>query len=99
MKFRDYFDLIASTGFIFAAMDAGIMPEITPRTMQILKANAIILGAIKIGNGNTAPKATVSSHTRNRPTNPPIIHKKALSNKNSYNMALLLAPMAFFSPI
>ena len=96
---RYYFVLIASTGFIFAAMDAGMIPEITPRMIQILNAKNTILGAICNGKGNTEPRATVSIQTKNNPTKPPMIHKKALSNKNSYNIVELFAPIAFFNPI
>ena len=42
----DYFVLIATTGSILAAMDAGIIPEIIPNPIQILNARMIILGAI-----------------------------------------------------
>jgi hypothetical protein len=96
---RYYFVLIASTGFIFAAIDAGMIPDITPKMIQILKAKTTILGAICKGKGRTEPSATVSIHTKNNPTKPPMIHKKALSNKNSYKMVELFAPMAFFKPI
>jgi hypothetical protein len=94
-----YLVLIASTGFILAAMEAGIIPEIIPKIIQILKARNTILGAMKIGKGRTAPKATVSTQANNKPTKPPMIHKKALSKRNSYKMVLLFAPIAFLSPI
>ena len=90
---------MASTGFILAAIEAGIIPETTPKTIQILKANAIIPGAITIENGSTELNAKVSTQTKNKPTKPPTIHKNALSNKNSYKMVLLFAPIAFLSPI
>jgi hypothetical protein len=90
---------MASTGFIFAAIDAGIMPDIIPKIIQMLRAKNTILGAINMGKGNTAPRAIVSSQTSNKPTKPPMMHKKALSKRNSYSMVLLLAPMAFLRPI
>ena len=90
---------MASTGFILAAMEAGIIPETTPKIIQILKARKIILGAMVIANGSTVLSARVSNQPNHNPTSPPIIHKKALSNKNSYKIEELLAPMAFFNPI
>jgi hypothetical protein len=90
---------MASTGFILAAMEAGIIPETTPKIIQILKARKIIPGAMVIANGSTVLRASVSIQTKNSPTKPPIIHKNALSNKNSYKMEELLAPIAFFNPI
>ena len=83
MKHDNYFVLIASTGFILEAIDAGIMPAITPKIIQILNAKNIILGAIKIGKGSTAPRTSVSNQTSNNPASPPMIQRKALSNKNS----------------
>jgi hypothetical protein len=64
-------------------MDAGIIPAITPKIIHMDSAKNIILGAIVMANGSTALKANAKIHTKNNPTNPPIIHKKALSNKNS----------------
>jgi hypothetical protein len=90
---------MASTGFIFAAILAGIIPEITPKTIHKLRAIKIIFGAMEIGNGSTELNAKVNNQTKNNPTNPPTIHKKALSKRNSYNMVELFAPMAFFNPI
>ena len=90
---------MASTGFILAAMEAGIIPETTPKIIQILKARKIILGAMVIAKGRNELNASVSNQTSNNPTKPPIIHKKALSNKNSYKIEELLAPIAFFNPI
>jgi len=81
LKNKFYFVLMASTGFIFAAIDAGIIPEIMPSTIQILKAKAMMPGAMTMANGITELKATVSIHTKNKPNNPPTIHKKADSNK------------------
>ena len=52
-----------------------------------------------IAKGRKELNASVSNQTSNNPTKPPIIHKKALSNKNSYKMEELLAPIAFFNPI
>jgi hypothetical protein len=80
-------------------MEAGIIPETTPRIIQILKARKIILGAMVIANGRNELSAKVSNQTKSSPTKPPIIHKNALSNKNSYKIEELLAPMAYFSPI
>jgi hypothetical protein len=74
---------MASTGFILAAMEAGIIPETMPKMIQMLKANTIIAGAMTMENGSTELNAKVSTHTKNKPTKPPTIHKKALSNKNS----------------
>ncbi len=90
---------MASTGFILAAILAGIIPEITPKTIHKLSAMKMIFGAMVIGNGRTELKAKVNNQTKNNPTKPPTIHKKALSNRNSYNMVELFAPMAFFNPI
>ena len=90
---------MASTGFILAAILAGMIPEITPNTIHKLSAIIIILGAIVIGNGRTELNPNVNNQTKNNPTNPPTIHKKALSKRNSYNMVELFAPMAFFKPI
>lgn len=86
---------MASTGFILAAILAGIIPEITPKTIHKLNAIKIIFGAMVIGNGKTELNAKVSNQTKNKPTNPPTIHKKALSNRNSYKIVELLAPIAF----
>ena len=52
-----------------------------------------------IAKGRNELNASVSNQTSNNPTKPPIIHKKALSNKNSYKIEELLAPIAFFNPI
>ena len=95
----NYLDLMASTGFIFAAILAGIIPEITPNTIHKLNAIKIIFGAMVIGNGKKELNANVNNQTKNSPTNPPTIHKKALSKRNSYKMVELFAPMAFFKPI
>jgi hypothetical protein len=95
----NYFDLMASTGFILAAILAGIIPEITPKTIHKLSAIKIIFGAMVIGNGRKELKASVNNQTKNNPTNPPTIHKKALSKRNSYKMVELFAPIAFFKPI
>ena len=65
----------------------------------MLNASMIILGAIKIGKGSTALNTNDITHTSPRPTSPPMMHKKALSIKNSVRMVLFLAPNAFFSPI
>ena len=88
---------MATTGSILAAIEAGMMPEIIPKMIQILSARLIILGAIKIGKGNTADSPSANSQTNNNPTNPPIIHKNALSIKNSVSIVLLFAPNAFFN--
>lgn len=45
---------MATTGFIFAAIEAGIMPDKIPNIIQILNARITILGAMKIGKGITA---------------------------------------------
>ena len=55
---------MASTGFIFAAILAGIMPEITPNTIHKLSAIKIILGAMVIGNGRTELKPKVNNQTK-----------------------------------
>ena len=91
-----YLVLIATTGSIFAAMEAGIIPEMIPSIIHMDKASMIILGAINIGNGSTALNTNESSQTRPRPTSPPMIHKKALSMRNSVSMVLRFAPSAFF---
>ena len=52
-----------------------------------------------IGNGRTELKTNVNNQTNNNPTNPPTIHKNALSKRNSYKIVELFAPMAFFKPI
>jgi hypothetical protein len=64
-------------------MDAGMMPAITPKIIHIDNAKTIILGAIVMANGSTALKDNAKIHTKNNPTSPPIMHKNALSNKNS----------------
>ena len=61
----------------------------------MLSASMIIFGAINIGNGITALSTSDRIHTNPNPINPPIIHKKALSIRNSVRMVLLLAPNAF----
>ena len=43
---QDYFVRIATTGSIRAAIDAGMIPEIIPKPIQILNARMMILGAI-----------------------------------------------------
>ena len=91
--------LIATTGSILAAIDAGIIPEMMPKIIQILIANIMILGAIKIGNGKMELSTSDNNPTKPNPINPPIMHKKALSIKNSVRMVLLFAPRAFFNPI
>ena len=73
---------MAATGFILAAMEAGIIPERIPRITQILNARIMMFGAITIGKGNTALNASESSQTINKPIKPPTIQRKALSNKN-----------------
>jgi hypothetical protein len=94
-----YLVLMATTGSILAAIEAGIIPEMMPRIIQILMARVTILGAIKIGNGKILVSARDNNQTRNKPTSPPMIHKNALSIKNSVRMVLRLAPSAFFKPI
>lgn len=90
---------MATTGFILAAIDAGMIPDIMPSMIQMLNASITIFGEMKIGNGKTELNTTVNIQTKNSPINPPIKHRKALSNKNSVSIVLLLAPIAFFNPI
>ena len=60
-----------------------MIPEIIPKIIHIDSAKNIILGAMVIANGSTVLNPNAKIHTKNNPTSPPIMHKKALSNKNS----------------
>jgi hypothetical protein len=55
-----YLLLIATTGFILAAMEAGMMPDKTPSTTHIVKARIIILPAITIVKGRMPLKIAAS---------------------------------------
>ena len=68
--------LIATTGFILAAMDAGIIPDSTPSMTQIVKASVIMSGEMIIGNGKTPLKASASNPTINSPIKPPMMQKE-----------------------
>lgn len=89
--------LIATTGFILAAIDAGIIPERIPRTTHIEIASNIILPEIIIGKGNTTLSIAESNHTMVKPIRPPIRQRNALSSKNSNKIVLLFAPIAFLN--
>ena len=86
---------MATTGSIFAAIEAGMIPDRMPNAIQIVRAITIILGAMKMGKGSTPLNTTANIHTKKRPINPPTIQRKALSIKNSVRMVLLFAPIAF----
>ena len=86
---------MATTGFILAAMDAGIIPESTPSITQIENASVMISVEITIGKGNTPLSARANSSTIARPMSPPTMQRNALSSRNSVSMVRLLAPMAF----
>jgi hypothetical protein len=90
---------MATTGSIFAAWDAGIMPARIPATIQIIIAIKIIKGERKKGKSIRELATLVRIKTRSKPMIPPIIQRKADSNMNSIKMTLLLAPIAFLSPI
>ncbi len=51
------------------------------------------------GKPKMAFEARVSRKTMDRPSSPPMMHRKALSSRNSVSITLRLAPMAFLSPI
>lgn len=44
----------------------------------------MILGAMVIAKGRNELSVSAKIQTNNKPMIPPIIHRKALSNKNSY---------------
>jgi hypothetical protein len=90
---------MATTGSIFAAWDAGIMPARIPATIQIIIAIKIIKGERKKGKSIKELATLVRINTRSKPIIPPIMQRKADSNKNSIKMTLLLAPIAFLRPI
>jgi hypothetical protein len=90
---------MATTGSILAAMEAGIIPDAIPKTIQILRAKKMMFGAMIIGKGRKLLNAKVNNQTIPNPINPPITHKKALSKRNSVSIVRLLAPRAFLRPI
>ena len=75
------------------------MPDKTPSITQIVSAKPTMFGEMKIGKGRTPLRTTANIQTKKSPINPPIMHRKALSIKNSVNIVLLFAPIAFFNPI
>ncbi len=76
--FNNY-DLIATTGSIFAALDAGIIPESMPTTRQII--TVVISMGTEIYTGKFARPLIMSVviHTKNNPNAPPIKHNKEAS--------------------
>ena len=99
MFFLIYLLRIATTGSIVAACEAGMMPAIIPTARHIRKVHAILPTDIKIGKFSALVSICVSKKTKSNPINPPIMQRKADSNKNSVSMILCFAPIAFFKPI
>ena len=56
--------LMATTGSIFAAIDAGIIPAITPTMIQMETARIRMFGAINTVNPKMALEARVSRNAR-----------------------------------
>src|SRR3954470_4995910 len=84
-----YFVLIATTGFILAAIDAGMIPASTPTIRQIETASVSVCMEMVMGNGITALKTLVSAKTSIRPIRPPSRQRKALSRRNSVSIVEL----------
>src|SRR6266542_3905355 len=77
----NYLLLIASTGSILAAINAGIIPDNIPSTIHKASATTIVVTEIMIGKGRILVSTRASIQTSVRPNKPPIIHRNALSSK------------------
>ena len=77
---KTYLLLIASTGFIRAALRAGAIPEIRPMATLKPKPVAMFWGVITISKTEAGMK--VKSETNNKPAIPPIKLKKTASDRN-----------------
>ena len=76
-----------------------MIPARMPTRMQITIARIIFPVEIKIGKSKAIDIILVKINTSKMPINPPMMHKKALSNKNSVSMILGFAPIAFVNPL
>src|SRR5665213_883853 len=94
-----YLDLIATTGSMRAAVNAGIIPDKIPMMIQIDMARKRMPPETKTGKLNKLVRIIVSKYTNINPIIPPKIHMVADSKRNSKRMLFLLAPIAFFNPI
>jgi len=79
-RIQNYLERIATTGFIFAAIDAGIMPDKTPSITQIVNASTITLVDITMGKGRIPLSTNASPPTMSKPMIPPMTQRNALSN-------------------
>jgi len=77
---------MASTGFIFAALNAGINPEIKPITIEIVMPSTMLFW-LSVNSKPSINKGMIkdNKYTRARPIKPPTKHNKIASNKNSSN--------------
>ena len=73
---------MATTGSIFAAWEAGIMPARIPATIQIIIAIKIIKGERKKGKSIKELATLVRINTRSKPIIPPIMQRKAAHTAN-----------------
>ena len=82
-----------------AACRAGTKPAMIPTMIQIPMASNILKVEMKTGKFKALVSIWVRINTSASPMVPPMIHKKEDSNRNSVRIILLLAPIAFLSPI